>query len=145
MSHKAAKIGITSAVIAAAFGALLYASLGDNLQYYKYVDEVVAHPAEWQGKPLKVHGYVVKDSITKKPSSREYKFQVQNKGKVLTAYYTGTVPDGFQNDSEVVMTGVLRNHDTFVADEMQAKCPSKYEERASDPKIIPDQKKASDL
>jgi cytochrome c-type biogenesis protein CcmE len=131
MSHKAAKIGITAAVVAAAFGALLYASLGDNLQYYKYVDEVVAHPEQWQGKPLKVHGYVVKDSIHKKPSSREYRFQVQNKGKVMTAYYTGTPPDGFQDESEVVMTGSLSDDDTFVARDMQAKCPSKYEERAT--------------
>jgi cytochrome c-type biogenesis protein CcmE len=143
MSHKAVKIVITGAVMAIAFGALLYTSLGDNLQYYKYVDEVVAQPAEWQGKPLKVHGYVVNGSIHKKPSSREYRFQVQNKGKVLTAYYTGTVPDGFQNESEVVMTGVLKDHETFVANDMQAKCPSKYEERASEPKVVTDQQQPS--
>jgi hypothetical protein len=33
MNHKAAKLGISVVVLAVAFGALLYSSLGDNLQY----------------------------------------------------------------------------------------------------------------
>ena len=128
MNHKAAKLGISVVVLAVAFGALLYSSLGDNLQYYKYVDEVMTEPAAWHGKPLRVHGYVVKGSIARKPDSREYRFDVHRNGKVVTAYYNGTVPDGFKDESEIVLTGVL-NGDAFVADHMEAKCPSKYEER----------------
>jgi cytochrome c-type biogenesis protein CcmE len=128
MNHKAAKLGLSVVVLAVAFGALLYSSLGDNLQYYKYVDEVMAEPDAWHGKPLRVHGYVVKGSITRKPDSREYRFDVHRNGKVVTAYYSGTVPDGFKDESEIVLTGVL-DGDAFVAEHMEAKCPSKYEER----------------
>jgi cytochrome c-type biogenesis protein CcmE len=126
MSHKAAKVGITAAVLALAFGTLLYSSLGDNLQYYKFVDEVMAQPEAWHGKPLRIHGNVVPGSIGRR--GREYRFDVQRNGKVVRAYFTGTPPDSFKDDSEVVLTGTL-NSDAFVADHMEAKCPSKYEER----------------
>jgi cytochrome c-type biogenesis protein CcmE len=127
MSHKAAKIGATSLVLATVFGILLYTTLGESMQYYKYVDEVVGSPTDWTGKRLQVHGYVVPDSIARKRDRLEYRFEIQRNGKTLRAYYNGVVPDTFKNDSEVVLTGVLTK-DGFMADEMTAKCPSKYEE-----------------
>ena len=127
MSHKAAKLGITAAVLAIAFGALLYASLGSNLQYYKFVDEVMAEPAAWEGKPLRVHGYVVPGTIERRKTSREYRFEVERNGKRVLAHFTGTPPDSFKDGSEIVLTGTLTN-DEFLAEHMDAKCPSKYEE-----------------
>jgi len=127
MSHKAAKIGVTSFVLLTAFGILLYTTLGESMQYYKYVDEVMAEPQAWHGKPLQVHGYVVKGSIGRKRDALEYQFDIQRNGKTLRAYYTGVVPDTFKDDSEVVLTGQLTDQG-FVATDMTAKCPSKYEE-----------------
>lgn len=127
MSHKAAKIGATSLVLLVAFGVLLYSTLGESMQYYKYVDEVMAEPAVWQGKPLQVHGYVVAGSIGRKRDALEYQFDIQRNGKTIRAYYTGIVPDTFKDDSEVVLTGQLTPNG-FMATEMTAKCPSKYEE-----------------
>ena len=126
MSHKAAKIGVTSIVLVAAFGMLLYSTLGESMQYYKYVDEVVAQPSAWEGKKLQVHGNVVPGSIGRKRDSFEYKFDIQRNGKVITAFYTGIPPDTFKDDSEVVLTGRL-TQDGFIASDMTAKCPSKYE------------------
>jgi cytochrome c-type biogenesis protein CcmE len=128
MRQKAAKLGATVAVLAVAFGALLYSSLGDNLQYYKFVDEVMAAPADWHGKPLRVHGYVVPGSIGRKKETRQYRFEVERNGKRVLAYYTGTPPDSFKDGSEVVLTGTLTEN-AFMAERMDAKCPSKYEER----------------
>jgi cytochrome c-type biogenesis protein CcmE len=127
MSHKAAKIGATTFVLATVFGILLYTTLGESMQYYKYVDEVVDTQTDWTGKRLQVHGYVVPDSIARKRDRLEYRFEIQRNGKTLRAYYNGVVPDTFKNDSEVVLTGVLTK-DGFMADEMTAKCPSKYDE-----------------
>jgi cytochrome c-type biogenesis protein CcmE len=126
MSNKAAKVALTSVVLATAFGVLLYSSLGDSLQYYKYVDEVMVEPAAWHGKNLQVHGIVVPDSIAKKDNTLEWRFQLQRNGKVLTAYYNGVVPDTFKADSEVVLTGTMDDRG-FHATEMTAKCPSKYD------------------
>jgi cytochrome c-type biogenesis protein CcmE len=126
MSHKAAKIGVTSFVLLTAFGVLLYTTLGESMQYYKYVDEVVAQPDTWKDKNLQVHGNVVPGSIGRKRDSLDYRFELHRNGQKLTAYYTGVVPDTFKDDSEVVLTGRL-TPEGFMATDMTAKCPSKYE------------------
>jgi cytochrome c-type biogenesis protein CcmE len=126
MSHKAAKIGATSFVLLTAFGVLLYTTLGESMQYYKYVDEVTAQPDAWKDKNLQVHGNVVPGSIGRKKDSLEWRFDIQRNGQKMTAYYTGIVPDTFKDDSEVVLTGRLTSQG-FMATEMTAKCPSKYE------------------
>jgi cytochrome c-type biogenesis protein CcmE len=126
MSHKAAKIGVTTLVLATVFGVLLYTTLGESMQYYKYVDEVVGSQADWSGKKMQVHGYVVPGSIGKKRDALEYRFDIQRNGKTMRAFYNGIVPDTFKDDSEVVLTGVLTK-EGFVANDMTAKCPSKYE------------------
>ena len=132
MSAKTAKVSLTVVVLATAFGVLLYTSLGESMQYYKYADEVMASPAEWQGKRLQVHGYVVPGSIARKPETLEYRFDLQRNGKVMRAYYTGVVPETLQDESEVVLTGQLTKSE-FHATEMTAKCPSKYEEAPAAP------------
>ncbi len=127
MSHKAAKVGATSLVLATAFGILLYSTLGESMQYYKYVDEVMAEPQAWKDKTLQVHGHVVAGSIGRKRDSLDYQFDIHRNGKVIRAYYSGIVPDTFVDEAEVVLTGRL-TQTGFMATEMTAKCPSKYEE-----------------
>ena len=124
MSQKAAKIGLTSLVLALAFGGLLYSTLGESAQYYKHVDEVMVQPDAWYGEPLQIHGYA--KNVTRKRDSLDYRFEMHNNGHVVVASYTGIVPDTFQNDAEVVLHGTL-SPDGFYATEMTAKCPSKYE------------------
>jgi cytochrome c-type biogenesis protein CcmE len=128
MSHKTAKIGITSLVLALALGGLLWSTLSEGTEYYKHVDEVMGQPDQWYGKKLRLHGYVVKDSILKKRDSLDYRFQVQNNGQVVLASYTGIVPDTFKNDAEVVVSGYLGPHGFAVEPNgVMAKCPSKYQ------------------
>jgi cytochrome c-type biogenesis protein CcmE len=128
MSTKAARIGVTTLVLLTAFGVLLYTTMGESMQYYKYVDEVVVEPQAWHGKKLQVHGNVVPGSRMMKPASLDYAFELQRNGKTIKAFYTGVVPDTFKDDAEVVLTGELKPDGTFHATEMTAKCPSKYEE-----------------
>ena len=127
MSHKAIKIGVTALVLATAFGALLFTTLQDNLQYYKYVDEVASTQHEWEGKTLQVHGYVVPGSIRGTEDRRDWKFDLHRNGKVISATFAGAPPDTFKDDAEVVLTGQFTPHG-FTATDMTAKCPSKYEE-----------------
>ena len=132
MSHKAAKVGLTTLVLATAFGVLLYTTMGESMQYYKYVDEVAGQPEAWKGKTLQVHGYVVPGSIGRKRDALDYEFDLQRNGQTIRAYYSGTVPDTFKDEAEVVVTGELTPNG-FMATDMTAKCPSKYEEAA--PKV----------
>ena len=127
MKAKPLKIAATVAALVVAFGALLYSTLSEGTEYYKHVDEVMADPATWQGKRLQLHGFVVDDSILRKPNTLEYRFQVQSNGKIVPVRYTGVVPDTFKNGSEVVLKGRLGPEGFAVEPNgVMAKCPSKY-------------------
>src|SRR5262245_60666128 len=128
MKARPLKIAVTAAVLVFAFGGLLYTTLSEGTEYYKHVDEVMADPAAWQGKRLQLHGFVVDKSIMQKPNTLEYLFHVQSNGKVVSARYTGVVPDTFKDGSEVVLKGQL-GPNGFMVDPngVMAKCPSKYE------------------
>jgi cytochrome c-type biogenesis protein CcmE len=129
MSAKAMKIAVTCLVLCGAFGGLMYTTLQEGTEYYMHVDEVMADPPAWQGKRLQLHGFV-KD-LTQRPNTLDYRFQVQNNGKIVTALYTGVVPDNFKNGAEVVLKGQL-HPDAFTVEPngVMAKCPSKYNPKA---------------
>jgi cytochrome c-type biogenesis protein CcmE len=128
MKNKAIKIGLTSLVLTLTFGGLLYTTMAEGTEYYKHVDEVMTQPDTWYGKKLQLHGFVVPNSINKRPNSLDYWFQVQSNGQVVSATYTGVVPDTFKNDSEVVLKGQLTSEGFKVQPNgVMAKCPSKYE------------------
>jgi cytochrome c-type biogenesis protein CcmE len=116
---------MTCVVLAAALGGLMYTTLAEGTEYYKHVDEVLQDRAAWEGKRLQLHGFVT--DLRQRPNSLDYKFNVGFNGKVMTATYTGVVPDTFKNDSEVVLKGKLQG-DGFAVDPngVMAKCPSKY-------------------
>lgn len=100
---------------------------GEALVYYKHVDEVVGQRQKWSGRGLQLHGNVVEGSILKKPDSMDFKFALHKNGKWLEVAYRGLVPDTFKDCAEVVVKGKLSGQDAFAADEITAKCPSKYE------------------
>jgi cytochrome c-type biogenesis protein CcmE len=135
MTHKAIKVGLTSLVLALSFGGLLYSTMGEATEYYKHVDEVMTQPDDWYGRKLQLHGYVVPDSIMKRKSSLEYKFQVQSNGHTVNATYTGVVPDTFKGEAEVVLKGTLAPDGLFTVSPngVMAKCPSKYEAKPGAP------------
>jgi len=129
MKAKTIRIVATVIVLVAAVGGLMYSTLVEGTEYYKHVEEVMVDPSAWQDKKLQLHGFVVEKSIMRKPDTLEYAFQVQSKGHVVDARYTGIVPDTFKDGSEVVIKGRLAG-DRFLVEPngVMAKCPSKYEE-----------------
>ena len=135
MKPKTIKIAVTAAVFVLALSGLMYSSLSEGTAFYKNVDEVIGQDA-WHGKQLNLHGYVVEKSILRKRDSLEYRFDVQNNGKVVPVSYTGVVPDTFKDGAEVLLKGRLTPHG-FVVDPngVVAKCPSKYEEQKLAPRV----------
>jgi cytochrome c-type biogenesis protein CcmE len=136
MNSRTVRIGLTAAVLVAAFSGLLWTTLSEGTEYYKHVDEVMASPDQWYGKRLQLHGFVVSKSILRKRDSLEYRFQVENNGYVVPASYTGVVPDTFKDEAEVVLKGRLGPDGFEVApDGVTAKCPSKYEPKAGEKRL----------
>ena len=103
MPTQGLKILLTTAVLVTAFVGLMWTTMQDGTQYYKHVDEVMVDPDQWVGKRLQVHGYA--SNISWKPSTLDYRFDIEKDGYVVHAEYTGIVPDTFQDASEVVVSG----------------------------------------
>jgi cytochrome c-type biogenesis protein CcmE len=136
------KILVSVVVITGAVAFMLRASVKEGGEYYKHVDEVMANTAPWQGKKLQVHGNVVPGSIEQARGTLMYRFQIETGSMsrpeprppaIISATYTGLVPDTFKDGAEVVAKGTLAadSHLDVVPDGIMAKCPSKYEAKAS--------------
>ena len=125
------KIVISVVVVAAALGGLLWASTREGAEYYKYVDEVLADAARYQGKRLRVHGDVVEGSLESDKASLRYRFKLASRAPrapaVISAEFHGIPPDTFKAGAEVIAAGVLASDGRLLADKIETKCPSKYE------------------
>ena len=142
MKLKPVLLVLSILVVGGAFGSLFYSSLAEGTEYYKHVEEVMHQPEQWYGKRLQLHGFVVKDSILKRRESLDYRFQIESKGQVVKASYTGVVPDTFKDGSEVVLKGRLGPHGFDVEPNgVMAKCPSKYDASPNAPVKVPDHAK----
>jgi len=126
MSNKLVRVLLTVLFVGGTLGFMFYSTLSKETEYYKHVDEVMNSPQSWYGKRLKLHGFVVDKSIMVNDQTLEYRFAIENNGKVVNTAYKGVVPDTFKGGAEVVVSGTLDGAG-FHADNMTAKCPSKYD------------------
>src|SRR6185295_3389488 len=99
-SGSAWKIVASVVVVAGAVAFLLSRSLKEGAESYKHVDEVMANVTSMHGKRLQA---------------------------VISANYTGLVPDTFKSGAEVVARGMLGDNERLdvIPDGIMAKCPSK--------------------
>jgi cytochrome c-type biogenesis protein CcmE len=127
------KIVASVVVVTGAVVFLMKGSLKEEVQAYKHVDEVMTNLPVMRGRKLQVHGNVVDGSIEQKPGTLEYRFKIETRDPrphaVITANYSGLVPDTFKSGAEVVATGKLGEGDALqvIPDGIMAKCPSKYD------------------
>ncbi len=143
------KIVLTAAV--AIGGVVFFAKSGiGSTQTYMMVDELQSGGdlTRYEGKEMKVHGWVLAGSIKEKVANQETvrSFVLQKSGKKIRVFNKGPKPDTFKDQSEVVATGrlvpaaqakelataldiQLESDLTHVVEstEIQAKCPSKYD------------------
>jgi len=103
---------------------------GQAFEYFKDVDEIIATKSEWVGKPLRIHGNVVKGSIQRKKTGLDYRFAIHSRGQWLRVHYQGIVPDTFKDCAEVVVKGQIDPKTSVIESKsITAKCPSKYDEK----------------
>ena len=124
------KVGISVVVVGACVVYLLSQSFGEQMVYAKYVDEMVRDQRELAGRTVRLEGMVDDGSIENRPGTLEYRFRLSKGGKTLPIHYTGIVPDTFREGIGVVAQGRLTRRGVFEADQVIAKCPSKYEMEA---------------
>ena len=123
---KKAPFVIGFAIILATLGWLAYSGIQESKTYYVTVSELLANP-EASHRRFRVGGDVAPGSIRRMQGRTE--FTLQQEGKLLQVYYTGTepLPDTLVDRAQAMADGRYQQDGTFHAETVQAKCASKYE------------------
>lgn len=143
---KGVQIAIGATAIAALFGWYGAATLEANASftYYESLDDFQSAGSKMDGAHARVHGYVANESIRRDVAAQEVWFEVQNDpphaggtpGRTLEVVLASLeTPDLFKDGAEVVLEGVLVSNgsqNTFEANKILAKCPSKFEAKAAE-------------
>ncbi len=140
---KGAQIAIGALVVAGLLGWYGYTNLGDeSFTYYQTLGEFKAAGPPSEGQGLRVHGYVSTASIERDLGEKQVRFLVQNDPphaaraasgsdvRLEVVYRSLETPDLFKDGAEVVVEGRLQGRGgdaIFVADNVMAKCPSKFQ------------------
>lgn len=139
MNRVKLQIAISTLVLAGVVVFLMVDTMSQSeaLTYFHGADEILARKTEMVGKRVRMGGYVTCDSVAQKPGTLQWSFLVEPveqmmkypkyRGRSVPVRYEGVVPDTFEAGAEVIVTGVLGDNGTFTAQELIAKCPSKYE------------------
>jgi cytochrome c-type biogenesis protein CcmE len=115
---------------------LVFASGGKETIYSVGVGQLLKEQAKYGQRNLRVKGFLVKGSLTRRDEPCEYRFKLedsQHKETTLAVHYPQcVVPDTFKDmpgmDVEVTAEGKLApGGQVFAATGIIAKCPSKYE------------------
>ena len=141
---KGIQIAIGATAIALLLGWYGMSQIDDGLsfQYFQDLDEFHESANDMVGRSARVHGYVAEKSIERDLEGKRVRFSVQNTpphaggpiGETLTVVYESLeTPDLFKDGAEVVVEGQLvmaRGAHVFEANNVMAKCPSKFQAKA---------------
>jgi len=138
---KGVQIAGGASVIALLLGWYAVANLDAKASYAFYQNLDAFRAADNRDEHVKVHGYVVTGSIERNLPEQRVRFFVQNDpphaggtadAPMEVVYASLETPDLFKDGAEVVVEGRLAR-DTFHADKVYAKCPSKYAAEGAEP------------
>jgi cytochrome c-type biogenesis protein CcmE len=130
MDRRRLKFVLLVGGVVAAMGFLLAVGLQreGGLAYFVTVSEFKNAPTQ---KGVRVNGKVADGSIERLPSGQDVTFVMTDGQTSLPVAYHGIIPDTFVEGADVVVEGSLdQQSGTFHANNLLAKCPSKYEAAA---------------
>lgn len=110
---------------------LVMTSFKDSTIYSKGVDQVVADKGKWVGRNVRVEGTLVRGTLKFREKPCEYQFDATRAGATIHVRYASCIkPDTLRDDMPdvgVTAEGKLSAQGDFIASNVLAKCPSKYE------------------
>ncbi len=139
---KGVQIAIGATAVAVLLGWYAATNLGElgSFTYYQTLEEFRVDGTP--GELARVHGYVVPGTIERDVAARNVRFAIQSDpphagaatGETLPVVYASLeTPDLFQDGAEVVVEGRLETAAArFHADNVLAKCPSKFEAKRAE-------------
>jgi cytochrome c-type biogenesis protein CcmE len=133
--RKYGKFAVLMAIIISSLLWLATASVSSSKTYYVTIQELHKLGNNASTRRVRVGGDVQKDSIVR--SSGTVRFNLVQESMVLPVVYEGRdpLPDTFKDGAQALAGGRLDSAGVFHAQEVQAKCASKY---APKPGVAPD-------
>jgi len=124
---KQAKFGIGIGVIVVSLGCLAWLGYGESKTYYHTIAELQGLHGSDLSHRMRVAGTVAPGSIHHLTGRVD--FVLEGEGKSLPVSYVGSdpLPDTFIDKSQALVEGQPASDGRFVAQQVQAKCASKYE------------------
>ncbi len=123
------KFIVGGAMIVLAVGYLIFSSIGGSAAYYLTVEEVKAKGPS--GRDVRVTGIVLGDTIEWDAQEWILEFKIADDSGTLAVIYHGARPDMLRDGAEAIVEGKYTENDSFEANNLLLKCPSKYEEEAT--------------
>lgn len=134
-SSNSIRIGIAVAIILGTIGWLAFSGYSSSKSYYVKLPELVSMGDKAYSSNLRVEGFVKPGSIVHDGPNvtftlDEFESHAPNagKGRSLQISYKGSEPppDTFKDDAQALAMGTLGRDGVFHANQLQAKCASKY-------------------
>ena len=114
-------------IVFIALGALLYQGFQGSAVYYYTLPELRENGAGLEGSRIRVAGKVGTQAISWDAQTRVTTFTlVEGEADSLKVVYQGVVPDAFEAGVDVVVEGKYSLSGPFEADQLIAKCPTRY-------------------
>ena len=122
-----AKFGVGIGIILVTLSALAWMGARESKTYYHTVAELSSLDAAALRQRIRVGGDVEAGSIQRLPGRID--FILKAEGQVLPVSYVGSdpLPDTFRDGAQCLIEGRAMPDGRFVAEQVQAKCASKYE------------------
>jgi cytochrome c-type biogenesis protein CcmE len=121
------KFLVGSAIIVATLLALAYVGYTQSKTYYHTISELSTLSAPALHQRMRVSGTVRSGSI--KHGQEQIDFVLEEQGKALAVRYVGSdpLPDTFKDGAQALVEGRVQPDGSFTAEQVQAKCASKYQ------------------
>ncbi|MDC3418149.1 cytochrome c maturation protein CcmE [Aquibacillus salsiterrae] len=132
---KKVKVIVAFVLFFGVVGTLVYTSISSAATFYMTVDELKGNEQQAMGKPVKISGEIVGDSVEFDSDEILLTFEIRGKDDPtfrVPIEYTGVKPDSMNDGWEAIVEGELTQDGTFIATEVLVKCPSKYEAMEED-------------
>ncbi|MCU1326338.1 MAG: cytochrome c-type biosis protein CcmE-like protein [Bryobacterales bacterium] len=123
---KYAKFGILIAIIVGSIAWVATASIQSSKTYYVTIAELTKMGQQASSKRVRVGGDIQEHSIVR--TGNTVRFNLVQESKTLPVVYEGRdpLPDTFKDGAQALAGGRLDDSGVFHAQEVQAKCASKY-------------------
>jgi cytochrome c-type biogenesis protein CcmE len=123
---------VAGVAIAAAVLYLVVANTGATAEYYMTIKELHACTT-CASRTIRVAAVVAPNSIVRDAKSQMVHFTVTDASESMPVSYSGVVPDIFGPGIQVVVEGRLDRAGVFQAQNLLAKCPSKFQSATPPP------------